>query len=638
MVHGTGAMNMKWILALLLLCGQAWGQNISPAPGAQLTNIVQRPGIRAQAFGDSLSAYNAIYSVAGPLGSNVSETLYNDLGDLAWVARFSGRQITFDPTLGLGPVPYAGGVFSVVVTSPGNYSVAPTGATVSGCSNLVLGTPVMSGTGVASVPVIPANVTAVCNAAPGAAVSFSGGTGTAATATAFAGFGGTFAVPGITTAQMLYFLPKTLAAPVDVIFMDGGTNDITFGVSLATTEANLQSMWQQIMATGKSVVFFGASPRGQGGIANTTAGQQLQIYSLNTWERNWIAGQQTKRPSGYGNIFFIDREQACQDNTSATGAYLAICSADQLHENSGGAQIIGYQAWKTLSGAFGLAGQPLSSSRTDLYDATNNPGGALNPVADVWFTGTGGTVTAPCAGTLSGGWTLNPGATGTDTCVASIVSSRADLLSGNLQKFILTNGVGATTENYELINYYPVASLNINTFTATASFAANQVTFTGTPGGTIVSGQAITGTNVPAGLSIGAQISGTTGGAGVYGLSGTAGTITSGTVTLNDQLQVTVFMELSALSSAAGPGLLVDCITSGFANLNYEGDVNAGYALPNSTAYNGLAATVPIVLQSPAFSCPATTAFVVVNLSMPVNGVGGTATYQITDFAIRKVQ
>lgn len=415
---------------------------------------IQRPGIRVQAFGDSEDNACTSYANANTgYGTNVPVDLYEGLCELVWANRLLGAQLNFDTTKGYGPAFYNQGPLKIVISSPGNYSVAPTGATLAGAT---LAAPVMSGSGVASIAITAA--TATCTT--GAAVTLTGGTGTAATAYALCGTGGTISAVGATTTQMTNYVADAVAAPVDVIFMHGGTNDVATSVALSTIEANLTSIWQQIMASGKTVVYFSPAPRSQ--VSGFTATQQLVLYNLTQWARSYINGQSSKRPSNYGNILFIDREPECTDNTSSTGAWLAICSDDGLHLSEGGAYIMGYKLAQSFKPLIGNFGQYFSTSLTDLYNASNNPGGILNGV-EAFFTTGGGTATSPCTGTVNGSWSLtrlSGSATGTP-CAASIETSRPDGFSGNRQVITTSLGSGTSTEEFSLLSTISTASLNV---------------------------------------------------------------------------------------------------------------------------------------------------------------------------------
>lgn len=402
-------------------------------------------GLRVQAFGDSEDNFNANNALNNTgLTAGDQYIAYSESGVLAQAIRFLGGPVIFDLTQGYGPVFYLNGPMKVVISNGGNYAIAPTGASIVGCTGATLGTPVMNGSVVASVP-----ITAVtsANCATGAVVSLTGGQGTAATAFIIDGAGGTLGAPGATTTQMLSYVGDAVAAKVDIIAMHGGTNDFGASIPIATTEANLQTLWEALMASGKTVIYYSLLPLNQSG--GTT--HQLQVTQINQWARRWIAGQ-GNRPPGTGNIIFIDREPECTDQTSATGAFLAICSADGLHEGNWGPWILGYKLAQALKGTLSAYGQYVSTSQADTYDATNNPGGAL--AAPAFYTWSGGSALSPCTGTVPAGWEIQRySGSGTGTpCVGSIENPRTDLFSGSRFVVTTTTGSGTSFEQFSLNN------------------------------------------------------------------------------------------------------------------------------------------------------------------------------------------
>lgn len=71
----------------------------------------------------------------------------------------------------------------------------------------------------------------------------------------------------------------------------------------------------------------------------------------------------------------------------------------------------------------------------------------------------------------------------------------------------------------------------VSSFAATASFATNVMTVTGTPGGVIGIGSQVSGTGIPPGTIVTSLGTGT-GGAGTYNLSTSPGTVASATVSI----------------------------------------------------------------------------------------------------------
>jgi hypothetical protein len=248
---------------------------------------------------------------------------------------------------------------------------------------------------------------------------------------------------------MVQFMRDACAAPVDVLVMHGGTNDNGAGISVAQTEANLVQIWTTLMGPacgGKTVVYFSLLPRNyaQGAAA------YFQLAALTRWARQWIAGEQALRPSGYGNIIFIDREPECTDQTSAAGNFTSDCSADGLHEGVWGPWKLSWKLAQALKPMLGNFGAYISTSQNDTYDATNNPTGAL--AMSPFYTMTGGTVNSPCTGSVPSGWQIARyagSATGT-ICAGSTESTRSDLISGSRYQITQSLGSGTSSEYFEL--------------------------------------------------------------------------------------------------------------------------------------------------------------------------------------------
>lgn len=423
-----------------------------PAIVAQSQSLITRPGIRVMAFGDSEDNFNAQNTLGGSgLGAGNQYIVYSNSGILSSANKYLGGALNFDLTQGYGPVYYLTGAMKIIVTNGGNYSVPPTGATLTGAT---LGTPVMSGNGVVSVPILAGTA----SIATGTAVTFTGGTGTAATAYCLSGSGGTFGSPGATTSQMVNYVSDCAACSADIIVMHGGVNDYGSSIPVATTKSNLVTIWQTLMQAGKTVIYCSLLPRNTTGVS----AQMLQLAQLNHWARQWIAGQSSLRPTGYGSIMLLDREPECLDQSSSTGNFLATMSADGLHEGLLAPATLGYKLAQMLRPLLGIQGNYLAStSPADTYDATYNPGGALG---STFYTMTGGNVYSPCTGTVPAGWALqrfSGSATGT-ICVGSTETTRSDGLSGS--RFLVTQSIGGGSnyEQFDLNNQSPsVASLGI---------------------------------------------------------------------------------------------------------------------------------------------------------------------------------
>jgi len=235
-----------------------------------------------------------------------------------------------------------------------------------------------------------------------------------------------------TTALMLArFTADVVAnyASFDIAFMLAGTNDIENGVAAATTIANIQSMVNSMLLAGKVVVLYAIIPRTSIAADATKRAKWSYINRvLHLWAR-------TK-----AGVLFVDCTRDMADPTSSTGAVVSTCyEATGTHPSTLGAYYMGKRAADLLSPL--LADTPdFLASAADVYDATYNPFGnkLSNPA---FITGSGGTASAPCTGTVVAGGTLAQiiGSFTAGMCVGSVEAQAA--------------GIGAVPGNKQVITW-----------------------------------------------------------------------------------------------------------------------------------------------------------------------------------------
>ncbi|MEI6730585.1 MAG: GDSL-type esterase/lipase family protein, partial [Pseudomonadota bacterium] len=206
---------------------------------------------RIQAFGDSRAAYCGLNVNASNSGFANPSIRYPGSSPLAWANRFLRGRLNLDLNLG-----YQGqfqAIASVKVISGGsNYSNSPSVSfSGGGGSGAVFATPVVSGGVIQSVAV----TTQGTGFTSLPTLSMSDATGSGAVLQAIIGGTGTFGVGGETTSQTLNRLSDIIAAPVDIVFVCSGTNDLTNGISSATTKANLQTIFDSLIQAGKFVIY-----------------------------------------------------------------------------------------------------------------------------------------------------------------------------------------------------------------------------------------------------------------------------------------------------------------------------------------------------------------------------------------------
>ncbi len=256
-------------------------------------------------------------------------------------------------------------------------------------------------------------------------------------------------VSGETSTQILARYAADVAAnyaSFDIAFVLAGSNDLSGATTtgqMDTALSNIQSIVTRMVAAGKWVVLFSVIPRA--GIASDATGRKLHQY-LNTKIRRWIRTQP--------DVIFIDAWRDLADPADTTGTPVStLMAVDGTHPNPGGAYYMGKRVYDVLSPLIPPASDLLASA-ADVYDGTTNPYG--NRLANPAFTtGTGGTATSPCTGTVVGSWTLAQlaGTFVATNCVGSVETQSAGYGAVPGKKQVVTVSITSKTsfESFQLV-------------------------------------------------------------------------------------------------------------------------------------------------------------------------------------------
>ncbi len=384
------------------------------------------PTPRIQAFGDSRAAYCGL-NVNLTTSTFVNPSLrYPGNSPLAWANRFLRGRLNLDLTLG-----YIGAfqaVASVKVINGGSNYTSPSVSASGTGSGVVFGTPVLSGGVIQSVPVTTQGI----NYTSLPTLSVTDSTGSGAALQAALGGTGTFGVAGETSTQCINRLSDIVNAPVDIVFVCIGTNDITNGVSAATSKANLKTIFDTLIQAGKIVIYAPDQARSYWG--SLTSPQitiaRHQMYNVKRWAYQYALFANGKNSSTSKKILICDFEDFWTDATSSAGSPLSLMTSDGLHWSQASAQAAGLRLAAQLQPILGLSGPANIVSQADGYEATYNPDGALN---FGWLmNATAVSCNSPLSGTNAGDFAVaRSSGSATGTMAGSVETTRTDGLSGN---------------------------------------------------------------------------------------------------------------------------------------------------------------------------------------------------------------
>lgn len=172
-----------------------------------------------------------------------------------------------------------------------------------------------------------------------------------------------YGVPSETTTEMLARINTVASCPAQVVWIRGGTNDISSGTSFVTISANLISMVNTLVAAGKTVIWSTTPPRFGG-----TAAQGLTALKLARYIR--------EQANSFNNVFLFDEWRILADPSSATGATVdGYLDSGGIHFVDRGSQLLATSLTTLYDKIYGQnnMGTVFNVSALDGYDASNNP-------------------------------------------------------------------------------------------------------------------------------------------------------------------------------------------------------------------------------------------------------------------------
>ncbi len=238
---------------------------------------------------------------------------------------------------------------------------------------------------------------------------------------------GAFGSSGQTTTQIIAGdLAACAVSSADVVVVHAGTNDIGGGVAPATIAANLQTIWDTLVAAGKTVVATTILPRNNGDTATSTLTQNLR-------DTNRLIRSRAVTSRG---VVLCDWYGALVDAT--TGLASTLYFSDGVHPNMAGAGRMGAVLAPVLAGLQPSAADPLALDNHDSRDVLPNS----------LMTGTAG---AKSGANLTGNVATSCTATqiGTPTSIAASKVARTDLGVGEWQQFVVV-AVAPTADGIQI--------------------------------------------------------------------------------------------------------------------------------------------------------------------------------------------
>lgn len=330
-----------------------------------------------------------------------------------------------------------------------------------------------------------------------------------------------FGHPGDTTAAVLARMSPILAANCGFYVLMIGSNDLGV-VALSTFQANLLSIVNQLLQTGRPVFWMPMLPRtfapatftgsissgvltassvtgtirlggtilglttalppnttvtslgtGTGGAgtynlsySGSVASQSMTGSSLSgdtlNYVNRWIRSFRGTVP----NLYIVDGYQSFIDPSSTSGAPCtgAIatydCTYDGVHPRGMGAYYAFAPLATALTSLFPDPG-PAIISNTDLYSALNTTG---NLLANPMLSGTSGTVSGRASGTAPTGWTVNTADGGCSPCTFTATASASTLTDGTpAERIVIAGTAGGGYATYALLSQTLSNFQNIST-------------------------------------------------------------------------------------------------------------------------------------------------------------------------------
>lgn len=221
-----------------------------------------------------------------------------------------------------------------------------------------------------------------------------------------------FGVSGDITAEAVVRLDDVIAAQPDIVVVLLGTNDIYLSVGPATTIANLNTIYESLLAIGCTVVAIPILGRSSSG-APLTDTQRNYGRQVNDWIRRQ---NNTRR-----GLLVADCGLVWDDPTSTTWAERTNMTHDNLHENQNGAYVVARRVLDILDPLFPDWFIPVTGP-TDIWHTTENPWGNLLGSAGMFAGTSGSIVDGSATGNIATGWGLSSSTMSTATGAASKVT------------------------------------------------------------------------------------------------------------------------------------------------------------------------------------------------------------------------
>lgn len=266
-----------------------------------------------------------------------------------------------------------------------------------------------------------------------------------------------FGVSGQNSTQILARVGQVIAARPGFCRVLAGTNDPVTGVQYnpAATFANLQSIYNQLIAAGIAVIACPILPRSA--TNGLTAGELANAQKGFQWVNRRI--RQYAQTAVPGMFYVMDGDATLLDQAQTTYIPIAGSTADGLHPVAAGAIRTGSRLSNVLDRILPLSRSTIICQQ-DVYDATFEPLGNRLPTGQL--VGTGGTAGTGASGSVATGWALSR-STGTG---ATAVGSKSVLDSVTSEPAQVITLGGAVGTNGDVIQFSRNISPSSTTYAA----------------------------------------------------------------------------------------------------------------------------------------------------------------------------
>lgn len=235
------------------------------------------------------------------------------------------------------------------------------------------------------------------------------------------------------TANAYGISPNSAGYSIAVILI--GTNSVNSLIPLATMQSDVNTVISTLKGWGKRVVVISEWPRGYGTTPGTTGYLSTDSQKLMYRYANWLRSLRSDT-----ELTVVDVWPRTADPASTAATPLPnMINTDGLHNSPG----IGYITGKLLSQELSKFVPPANytpSSNGDLYDATANPNGCLNP--NPMLQGTTGTLSTGGSGVSPTSYALS------SSGGVTVTGSNVTLADGRPAFRMVVTGTTTTTNAY----------------------------------------------------------------------------------------------------------------------------------------------------------------------------------------------